>query len=52
LRRHEPSTDTASDVERRSLDRVFAPLAKQERRLLARHDVPVGTSVILLASTT
>ena len=52
LRRHQPSTDTASDVERRSLDRVFAPLARTERRLLERHDVPVGTSVILVASTT
>jgi SAM-dependent methyltransferase len=52
LRRHEPTTTTASDVERRSLDRVFAPLAKTERRVLARRDVPLGTSVILLASTT
>lgn len=39
-----------SDVERRSLDRVFAPLAARERRVLARHDVPVGTSVIVVAT--
>jgi SAM-dependent methyltransferase len=52
LRRGERSASTASDVERRSLDRVFAPLAETERRILARHDVPVGTSVILLATTT
>jgi SAM-dependent methyltransferase len=52
LRHHDRGVTTASDVERRSLDRVFAPLANAERRVLARHDVPVGTSVILLASTT
>jgi SAM-dependent methyltransferase len=52
LRRHERSAPSASDVQRRSLDRVFEPLANTERRVLARHDVPVGTSVILLASTT
>jgi SAM-dependent methyltransferase len=39
-----------SDVERRSLDRVFAPLARIERRALARRDLPVGTSVLLLAT--
>jgi len=39
-----------SDVERRGLDRVFAPLASGERRLLTRTDVPVGTSVIALAT--
>jgi len=39
-----------SDVDRRALDRVFAPLAAQERRWLARHDVAVGTSLFLLAT--
>jgi SAM-dependent methyltransferase len=42
--------DTGSDVERRALDRVFAPLAKAERRWLARRDVPVGTSVVVVAT--
>jgi SAM-dependent methyltransferase len=41
---------TGSDVERRTLDPLFAPLAAAERRVLARHDVPVGTSVILVAT--
>jgi SAM-dependent methyltransferase len=41
---------TSSDVDKRALDRVFAPLAERERRWLARHDVPVGTSVVLLAT--
>ena len=40
-----------SDVERRTLDRAFAPLAKAERRALARVDVPFGTSVVVLASS-
>jgi hypothetical protein len=39
-----------SDVERRSLDRVLAPLAGVERRWLARHDLPLGTSVALVAT--
>jgi SAM-dependent methyltransferase len=42
--------DTGSDVERRALDRVFAPMAKAERRWLARHDVAVGTSVVVVAT--
>ena len=42
--------DTGSDVERRVLDRVFAPMAKAERRWLARHDVAVGTSVVVVAT--
>jgi hypothetical protein len=29
---------------------VFAPLAKAERRWLARHDVAVGTSVVIVAT--
>ena len=41
---------TASDVEKRTLDTVFAPMAAAERSWLARHDVPFGTSVVLLAT--
>lgn len=41
---------TESDVDRRGLDKVFAPLATAERRALARIDVPVGTSVVLMAT--
>jgi SAM-dependent methyltransferase len=43
---------TESDVERRSLDRAFAPMARAERRLLAHRDVPFGTSVIVVATAT
>jgi ubiquinone/menaquinone biosynthesis C-methylase UbiE len=43
-------TRPASDVERRSLDRVFEPLGQAERRWLARRNVPFGTSVIVVAS--
>ncbi len=43
-------TPTESDVERRSLDRAFEPLARAERRILAQHDVPFGTSVIVVAT--
>jgi SAM-dependent methyltransferase len=42
--------DKGSDVERRWLDRVFAPLATMERRWLGRRDVPVGTSAIVVAT--
>jgi ubiquinone/menaquinone biosynthesis C-methylase UbiE len=48
--RNGPTHDHGSDVERRSLDRVFAPLAAAERRWLARRDVSVGTSVAVLAT--
>ncbi len=49
---HAPAAelDSESDVERRTLDRVFAPLADAERRVLSRVDLPVGTSVVLLAT--
>jgi SAM-dependent methyltransferase len=49
-----PTTTSAteSDVERRSLDRAFAPMARAERRLLAHRDVPFGTSVIVVATAT
>jgi SAM-dependent methyltransferase len=49
-RRAHTGNDTGSDVERRTLDRVFAPLAKAERRWLARRDIPVGTSAVVLAT--
>jgi len=45
-----PVRDQGSDVERRALDRLFAPLAAAERRWLIRHDVPVGTSAVVLAT--
>lgn len=48
--RHGASESSASDVERRSLDAVFEPLAHAERRLLTRIDVPLGTSIVILAS--
>jgi SAM-dependent methyltransferase len=41
---------TGSDVDRRALDRAFAPMAEAERAWLAHHDVPFGTSVVLLAT--
>jgi SAM-dependent methyltransferase len=47
------ATDTASpgsDVERRTLDRAFEPLARAERRVLVHRDVPFGTSVIVVAA--
>jgi hypothetical protein len=39
-----------SDVERRGLDPVFAPLARLERRALRHADVPFGTSALVVAS--
>jgi ubiquinone/menaquinone biosynthesis C-methylase UbiE len=53
LERRKPraGADAGSDVDRRSLDRVFAPLAKAERRWLARHDIPVGTSAVVVATS-
>jgi SAM-dependent methyltransferase len=42
--------EAGSDVERRSLDRVFAPLGAAERRRLARGNIPFGTSVVVLAT--
>jgi SAM-dependent methyltransferase len=49
-RKSRTGNDTGSDVERRALDRVFAPLGKAERRWLARRDVPVGTSAVVVAT--
>jgi len=48
--RRRRDTPGGSDVERRALDRVFEPLARGERRWLAHHDVPWGTSVVVLAT--
>jgi SAM-dependent methyltransferase len=48
--RHRRDVGAASDVDKRALDRVFAPLAASERSWLAHHDLPVGTSVVLLAT--
>ena len=52
LDRLRPSTagESESDVERRTLDAAFAPMARAERKLLRRHDLPVGTSAIVLAT--
>jgi len=46
----QPPQETGSDVDRRALDQVFAPLARAERRWLNQHDVPVGTSVVVVAT--
>ena len=46
-RRHTPA---GSDVDKRTLDRVFGPLAAAERRWLGHHDVAWGTSVVVLAT--
>jgi len=50
VRRSSSTPPDESDVDRRTLDRMFAPLAAQERRWLAHHDVAVGTSLLLLAT--
>ena len=49
--RSRPPGDTGSDIERRALDGVFARLAGAERRWLARYDVPVGTSAVVVATS-
>jgi SAM-dependent methyltransferase len=48
--RHRRDSPAGSDVDKRALDRVFAPLADGERRWLAGHDLPFGTSLVLLAT--
>jgi SAM-dependent methyltransferase len=48
--RRDPVERAGSDVEKRWLDRVFAPMATVERRWIARHRVPVGSSVLVVAS--
>ncbi|HEY8216622.1 MAG TPA: class I SAM-dependent methyltransferase [Acidimicrobiia bacterium] len=42
--------ETSSDVDRRRLDGLFAPLATLERRWLVRHRVPFGTSTLVVGS--
>jgi ubiquinone/menaquinone biosynthesis C-methylase UbiE len=49
LRPH-TAANAGSDVERRSLDAVFARLAERERGWLSRHDMPLGTSVAIVAT--
>ena len=44
------AADAGSDVERRSLDPVFARLGQAERGWLRGHDVPVGSTVVVLAT--
>ncbi len=48
--RHRRDVPAGSDVDKRALDRVFAPLADRERSWLAGHDLPFGTSLVLLAT--
>jgi SAM-dependent methyltransferase len=50
LDRVRPAPPTESDVERRTLDSVFAPMARAERKLLATRDLPIGTSALVLAT--
>lgn len=49
IRPHTAAT-AGSDVERRSFDPAFARLAEQERRWLARRDMPIGTSLAIVAT--
>ncbi len=49
LRPH-ATADAGSDVERRTLDPAFARLARAERQWLRRRDLPVGSSVVVLAT--
>jgi hypothetical protein len=44
------TADAGSDVERRSLDPVFARLGRAERSFLHGHDVPFGSTVAVLAT--
>jgi SAM-dependent methyltransferase len=50
LRPHPPA-GKPSDVEKRTLDRVFAPLARVERRVLQSSDIPFGSSAIVVATS-
>lgn len=49
-RRSSGAIDHRSDLERPYLGRVFSSLAGLERRWLAGHDVPAGSSVVLVAT--
>ena len=42
--------DAGSDVERGGLDPLFARLGRAERAWLRRHDVPLGTTVAVVAT--
>jgi SAM-dependent methyltransferase len=44
------SRQPRSDVDRRTLDPVLAPLAERERQWLRHHDLPLGTSAIVTAT--
>lgn len=48
--RNKPPHETGSDIEKRWLDRLFSPLAGAERRWLAGHTVPFGTSAVVIAT--
>lgn len=43
-------SEAPSDYDRRTLDPLFSRLARIERRVLHRHDIPFGTSVVVLAT--
>lgn len=45
-----PSRRHRSDVDRRGLDTVLAPLAERERRWLRHHDLSFGTSAVVTAT--
>jgi len=45
-----PPSEAPFDYDRRSLDGLFGRLARMERRFLRKHDVPFGTSAIVLAT--
>lgn len=49
LRPH-ATTDAGSDVERGGLDPLFARLGRVERTWLRRHDVPIGSTVAVVAT--
>ena len=48
--REQPPSETGSDVERRALDGLFAPLAAAERRWLRSRRAPFGTSAVVVAT--
>ncbi|HSO94994.1 MAG TPA: class I SAM-dependent methyltransferase [Acidimicrobiia bacterium] len=48
--RPRPVDAAGSDVDRRGVDALFEPMAHLERRWLRHGDVPVGTSVVVVAT--
>ena len=48
--RPRPVGAAGSDVDRRTLDALFEPMARLERRWLRHGDVPFGTSVAVVAT--